>query len=75
MFVANKEHLEDFFKNWELILSSEKMERLKKTVGYVFYKLIFCKVREEDFAVLYSNHPLSAPNAAVNCLVCYVSTP
>ena len=70
MFVANKDHLDDFFGTWEKILSPKKLERLKKTSGYLFYKLIFCNVREEDFSVLYSDHLLSSPNSAVNCLVC-----
>ena len=69
MFVANTNHSEGFLINWEGLLSPKKMERLKNTSGYIFYKLIFSKVEEADFAVLYSRHPQSAPNSPVNRLV------
>lgn len=68
MFVANTNHLEDFLSNWSKILSPEKLEILKSSRDYYFYKLIFCNIREEDFSCLYSSLP-SAPNSPVNCLV------
>ena len=69
MFVANTSHQQDFLTIWSELLSSEKFTRLLKSKGYYFYELIFQKIKEEDFKVLYSEHPLSAPNSPVNCLV------
>ncbi len=68
MFVANEDHHQGFLNTWSRLLSAEKLERLKQSKGYAFYKLIFCNIREEDFRVLYSPK-YSAPNSAVNCLV------
>ena len=68
MFVANTNHLEDFLSDWSKILSPAKLEILKSSRDYYFYKLIFCNIREEDFSCLYSALP-SAPNSPVNCLV------
>ena len=68
MFVPNTEHQNDFLKIWSVLLSEEKLERLKSSSGYSFYRLIFCNIKEEDFRVLYSSK-YSSPNCAVNCLV------
>src|SRR4030042_5100544 len=48
--------------------SPEKIERLKKSKEYYFYHLVFCKIREKDFEVLFSKE-YSRPNAPVNSLV------
>lgn len=68
MFVANTDHQKEFLSKWSEILSPEKLELLKSSRDYYFYKLIFCNIKEEDFSCLYSIHP-SAPNSPVNCLV------
>lgn len=69
MFVPNTDHLEDFLSTWSEQLSPQKLEILKNSKGYQFYKLIFCHIQEEDFRCLYSQKKLSAPNSPVNCLV------
>lgn len=68
MFIANTDHQEEFLSIWSELLSPEKLERLKSSRDYYFYKLIFCNIKEEDFSCLYSAKP-SAPNSPVNCLV------
>lgn len=67
MFVPNTSHLEDFLGAWSQLLSPEKLERLKQSRGYAFYQRVFCKIKEPDFGVLYSEK-YSAPNCPVNCL-------
>lgn len=69
MFVANTSHEQDFLTIWSELLSSDKFIKLLKSKGYHFYQLIFRKIKEADFSVLYSEHPLSAPNSPINCLV------
>lgn len=69
MFVPNTGHLEDFLSIWSEYLSPEKLEQLKNSKGYKFYELIFCNIKEEYFACLYSKNKLSAPNSPVNQLV------
>ena len=49
-------------------LPKAKLEKLQKSKEYDFYQLVFCKISEKDFSVLYSNN-CSRPNAPVNSLV------
>lgn len=69
MFVANKIEQSTLIESWEAILGKKKMEILKKGKGYSFYQIIFSKIEEENFSVLYSDHILSSPNVPVNRLV------
>lgn len=69
MFVANSVLEEDLLKNWEALLGTKKLSELKKGKGFHFFQLIFSKIKEEDFSVLYSDHVQSSPNVAVNRLV------
>lgn len=69
MFVSNKIEDSDLLEKWELLLGKKKAESLKKSKGYYFYEVVFKQIKEEDFRVLYSAHPQSAPNSPVNRLV------
>lgn len=69
MFVANKITEASLLSNWEAILGSKNLESLKKGKGFAFYQLVFTKIVEENFSVLYSDHILSSPNSPVNRLV------
>ena len=44
----------------------EEIQRIKRVL---FYKMIFCKIKEEDFKVLYSENPATQPNAPINSMV------
>jgi len=68
MFKENKDYLQTNLFSFENQLSKEKAEKLRKSEEYYFFKMIFSKIKEDDFAVLYSEK-CSRPNAAVNQLV------
>lgn len=69
MFVANKIEEATLLSHWETLVGSEKLEELKQSQGYAFYRLIFSQINEEDFACLYSTNILSSSNTPVNRLV------
>ena len=68
MFRKNTSHLQGSLFGIASQLPEAKLEKLKTSKEYDFYRLIFCKIKEEDFAVLYSD-ACSRPNAPVNALV------
>ena len=68
MFRKNTSHLQSSLFGITSQLPEAKLEKLKTSKEYDFYRLIFCKIKEEDFAVLYSE-ACSRPNAPVNALV------
>jgi hypothetical protein len=68
MFRKNTSHLQPSLFGIASQLPESKLKKLKKSKEYEFYRLVFCKIKEEAFAVLYSNAS-SRPNAAVNSLV------
>src|SRR4030042_3220074 len=68
MFQENTEHMQPSLFGIANQFSPEKIERLKKSKEYYFYHLVFCKIREKDFEVLFSKE-YSRPNAPVNSLV------
>ena len=68
MFRKNTSHLQSSLFGIASQLPEANMEKLKKSKDYDFYRLVFCKITEEDFAVLYSDTS-SRPNAAVNSLI------
>jgi hypothetical protein len=43
--------------------------RLENSCAGTFYREIFCRIGEQNFAVLYADSP-SRPNVPVNVLVC-----
>ena len=68
MFRKNTTHLQTSFFDIENQLSESKKKKIKESEEYSFYQLIFKKIKEEDFAVLYSENG-SRPNSAVNIMV------
>jgi len=68
MFRKNTSHLQQSLFGIANQLPEAKLKKLKKSKEYDFYRLVFCKINEEDFAVLYSDNS-SRPNAPVNSLV------
>ena len=68
MFRKNTSHLQSSLFGIASQLSEAKLKKLKKSKEYDFYRLVFCKIAEGDFAILYSDTS-SRPNAPVNSLV------
>jgi Pyruvate/2-oxoacid:ferredoxin oxidoreductase delta subunit len=68
MFRKNTSHQQSSLFGIASQLSELKLKKLKKSKEYDFYRLVFCKIKEQDFAVLYSD-VFSRPNAPVNSLV------
>jgi hypothetical protein len=68
MFRKNTSHRQLSLFGIASQLSQAKLKKLKNSKEYDFYRLVFCKIKEEDFAVLYSD-TFSRPNAPVNSLV------
>jgi len=68
MFRKNTSHLQSSLFDIESQLPKAKLEKLRKSKEYDFYRLVFCKINENEFSVLYSNNS-SRPNAPVNSLV------
>ena len=50
-------------------LSERDMRFLKQSPMYNFGELVFPKINEERFAVLYSDHAFSRPNTPVNVII------
>ncbi|MBA7531940.1 hypothetical protein ES705_24166 [subsurface metagenome] len=68
MFRKNTSHLQPSLFGIASQLPEAKLKKLKKSKEYEFYRLVFCKINEKDFSVLYSDN-CSRPNAPVNSLV------
>ena len=68
MFRENTTHLQRSFFDIERQLSKSKRKKIRESEEYNFYQLIFKKIKEENFAVLYSENG-SRPNSAVNIMV------
>ena len=68
MFRENTTHLQTSFFDIERQLSESKRKKIRESEEYNFYQLIFRKIKEENFAVLYSENG-SRPNSAVNIMV------
>ena len=68
MFKPNKEHIQTNMFGFSNFISSEMLKELQESEEMKFYELIFCNIKEEDFACLYSEED-SRPNAPINCLV------
>jgi hypothetical protein len=68
MFQKNTAHLQPSLFGFAGQLPPAKLKKLKNSKEYEFYRLIFSQIKEEDFAVLYSDTS-SRPNAPVNSLV------
>lgn len=68
MFIKNSSHLQQDLFGFEFLLSESKRKKLQESEEACFYNLIFSKINEDDFSVLYSEKG-SRPNAPVNTLV------
>ncbi len=68
MFKPNEAHRQTSLFAFTVFLSAAKMEKLKNTPEFRFYKLIFCQIDENLFEVLYSDKK-SRPNAPINSMV------
>ena len=68
MFRKNTSHLQPSLFGIASQLPKAKLKKLKKSKEYDFYQLVFCKINEKDFSVLYSDNS-SRPNVPVNSLV------
>jgi len=68
MFRENKNYLQTSFFVIDKQLSESKKKKIKESEEYSFYQLIFKKIEENKFAVLYSENG-SRPNSAVNIMV------
>jgi len=68
MFRKNTTHLQISFFDIENQLSERKKKKIRESEEYSFYQLIFKKIKEENFAVLYSENG-SRPNSSVNIMV------
>lgn len=68
MFREHTEHGQNSLFGLPQQLSETRLKRLKNSMEATFYQLVFCKIPEEDFAVLYSDKG-SRPNTPVNVLV------
>ena len=68
MFRPNKKHLQTAIFTSVDQLSPKRQQRLQESWAGVFYREFFCRLKEEPFAVLYSDVP-SRPNIPVNVLI------
>jgi hypothetical protein len=69
MFAKNTTHLQQSLFGLDSQLPDSKRKKLYQSKEFLFYNLIFCNIKEEDFAPLFSANG-SRPNAPVNSLVC-----
>ncbi len=68
MFRKNTSHAQENLFSMSDLLSPKLAKELRESEEYKFYELIFCNIKEEDFAELYSEKD-SRPNAPINCMV------
>jgi len=68
MFKANQQHLQGNLFGFDHYLPDKQQQELLGTEEKAFYDWVFCQIKEEEFACLYSE-TYSRPNAPVNSLV------
>lgn len=68
MFRKNTKHSQANIFGFANIVSPKMAKELQESEEQKFYELIFCNIKEEDFACLYSAID-SRPNVPVNCMV------
>jgi hypothetical protein len=68
MYKPNKRHLQPLLISNVHDLPEKHQKRLEKSWAGVFYRELFCRLKEEPFTVLYADIP-SRPNIPVNVLV------
>ena len=68
MFKKNTKHLQSDIFGLFNSLPSKMQEKIKQSEEYHFYELIFTKIDEQIFSVLYSDKK-SRPNSSINAMV------
>jgi len=68
MFKLNTKHTQTNLFGFSSLVSANMLKELQDSEAMKFYDLIFCNIKEEDFACLYSKTD-PRPNAPINCLV------
>jgi len=68
MFKPNKRHLQPLLISNINDLPERHRKILENSWAHTFYHELFCRLKEEPFAVLYADHP-SRPNIPINWLV------
>ena len=68
MFKKNTKHRQANIFGFTNIVSPKMAKELQASEEQKFYEIIFCNIKEEDFACLYSEID-SRPNVPVNCMV------
>lgn len=68
MFRENNEHLQQSFLTSENYMNPAVLKRLLNSWAAVFYNIVFCKINEAIFAVLYCSNN-GRPNFPVNILL------
>ena len=68
MFKKNERHIQAKIFGISTILPQEYVKGIEESEEQAFYELVFCNIREESFACLYSQK-YSRPNSPINCLV------
>ena len=68
MFLENKTHMQQNLFGIDNHLSAAKRKKLQASAEAFFYEIVFCNIKEKDFAPLFSDTG-SRPNAPVNALV------
>ena len=68
MFKPNTEHSQTNIFGFSNFITANMLKELRESEEQKFYELIFCNIKEEDFACLYSDVD-SRPNAPINCMV------
>jgi hypothetical protein len=68
MFRSNTEHTQTNIFGFANLITPKMAKDLQESEEQKFYELIFCNIKEEDFACLYSEID-SRPNIPINCVV------
>jgi len=68
MFKPNTKHTQTNIFGFTSLITPKMSKELQESEERKFYELIFCNIKEEDFACLYSDVD-SRPNIPINCVV------
>jgi len=68
MFRKNHKHKQPGLFGFQNVIKDSMRREIMDSEEFKFYELIFCRIREEDFAPLYSDKE-SRPNSPVNSMV------
>lgn len=68
MFKPNTQHTQTNIFGFANLITPKMAKELQESEEQKFYEFIFCNIKEEDFACLYSEID-SRPNIPINCVV------